>query len=356
MFCPHCHREYPTEYRFCPQDGQPTRDEPAIERMPASTTRISDALLAGRYRVRGFIGKGAMARVYLAEDEHTQRPVAVKVLDGPGASAPQARERFLLEARTASLIEHPNVVRVLDTGQREDGAPFLVMEFLFGESVGTLLHRQGPIAANIALPALQQATAALWSAHQQGIIHRDVKPDNLYLVGEPGDPYDLKVLDFGLSRLPTSDLTAAGTVLGTPGYMAPEQVLGETVDQRTDVYGLGMVMYRMFTGRHPFSAADEVAILAHHVLTPAPPPSHYVPELDPRIEQIILTAIQKRPDNRYADMAIFYDDLGRVLTDRQSLWASLKQADSYQPTSSVAKLVASSLNRAIGLDDSCSWN
>src|SRR5687768_14215985 len=201
MQCPRCHRYLPEGYKFCPYDGEGTLDRVDSSRIRAEPTLQRDKLLAGRYRIRGFVGMGSMARVYLAEDQRTGRPVAVKVLEDPFRGEPDVRERFHREARMASVIGHPSIVQIFDEGEREeDHAPFLVMEFLVGETVGAFLRREGRMPASIAVPALQQAASALGAAHRAGIIHRDVKADNLFLLGEPGAPYELKVVDFGLSK------------------------------------------------------------------------------------------------------------------------------------------------------------
>ncbi len=348
MFCTRCHREYPEGYRFCPLDGEATSEQPDLSRVPARLSQISDQVLGRRYRIRGFIGKGSYARVYLAEDEETGNPVAVKVMEKPFRDDANARRRFLQEAQAITKVGHPNIVRVFEAGIRaDDMAPYLIMEFLFGEPVGTHLRRDGALPLEIALPALRQAAAGLAAAHERGIIHRDVKPDNLFFIGEPGDPYDLKVLDFGFSKLQTSKLTAAGIVLGTPAYMAPEQVLAEEVDARADVYGLGMVMYHMLTGRPPFNTGDDVKTLARQLSSHPPPASARVSTIDPRSEQVMAMATQKNPENRYPTMQHFFDDLGRLAHPNMELFASPAGDETYEPRSKMGKLVAEALAKNI---------
>jgi serine/threonine-protein kinase len=310
---------------------------------------LTDATLGDRYKVRGFIGCGGMARVYLAEDVKTHRPVAVKVLEKPYSEDEAAVARFMSEATTVTQIGHPSIVSLLEAGKREeDGAPYLVMEFLYGESLGDYLRRHNTMPRELALPILRQTASALSAAHRKKIIHRDVKPDNLFLIGEPGEAYHVKVIDFGLSKLQTREMTAAGLILGTPDFMAPEQVLGEPVDARCDVYALGLVMYRVLTGRPPFSAPDEVTAVAHQVHTPAPPTG-----LEPRIASVIMTAIRKRPAERYPAMDIFFDDLGKLDDPNAKLWASPGEApdDRYEPQSIIGKHVAGALLRALGPGD-----
>lgn len=346
MFCPRCHRELPLTFRYCPHDGEPTTEHRDVERVAVRETRLGDQVLGRRYRVRGFIGKGAIARVYLAEDEKTGRPVAVKVLEPLHRKDDKARTRFLREARAVTKIGHPNIVEVIEAGLRDgDGAPYLVMEFLFGEPVGRTLERETTVPVDIAVPALQQAASALGAAHQKGVVHRDVKPDNLFLVGEPGDPYELKVLDFGCSRLQTSDLTAAGVLLGTPGTMAPEQVLAEEVGPRTDVYALGMVMYRMLVGCPPFPTGDEVAMLAHQLHTMPRPLTAVVPDLDPRLEAIAMMAICKDPKHRYPAMSVMFDDLAKLADPRAKLWAEAVEPARYEPQTEVGRRLSAALAR-----------
>ena len=348
MHCPRCHRHYPEEYKFCPVDGEATLEAPDPSRIPSRPTLSGDALIARRYRIEGFIGRGAIARVYLAEDTETGRPVAVKILEQGKADA-DARRRFLREANAVNRIGHPNIVRIHEAGLRDDGAPYLVMEFLFGEPVGTYVRREGIVARNVALPALQQAASALLAAHESGIIHRDLKPDNLFFIGEPGDPYELKVLDFGFSKTQTSQLTAAGIILGTPAYMAPEQALAEPLDARTDVYALGMVMYNMLTGKVPFTG-DDVEVLARHLFLDPEAPSTFSLSVDSRTELVILTAIQKDPAARYPSMAELRDDLGRLADPDAPLFAQRAARGRYRPQTKIGRMVAEALGRNLGLD------
>ena len=318
MFCARCHREYDAGHRFCPYDGTELVSAPQTDLFRCRPTRQKGTILGGRYEVRGYLGKGAMARVYLAEDQTNQRPVAIKVLESAHVRTSRTRERFLREAMAAAMIGHPNIVKVLDTGQRADGAPFLVMEYLFGESLGDCLRRDIRLEADIALPVLRHAASGLAAAHRAGIVHRDVKPDNIFLVGEPGDPYAVKVLDFGLAKIQAqSGLTAFGVAVGTVEYMAPEQVVSDRPDPRTDIYGLGVVMFRAFTGELPFPRVDDSDLLAHQLITRPPRPSERREGLDRTVEAVILKAICKRPENRYVSMDALIEDLERLAGDRR---------------------------------------
>jgi serine/threonine-protein kinase len=351
-WCPRCQREYEADHRFCTIDGERLSDEP--RRAGVRTTNKMDTVLGERYLIRGFIGKGATARVYLAEDLERGEPVAVKVLDEAFAKARGSRERFLREASAAAKIRHPNVVEIYNTGRREDGIPYLIMEFMFGESLGDLLRREQRMTTGEALVVLRQAARGLDAAHQAGVIHRDVKPDNIFLVGEPGSSYAVKVLDFGLARIKElPSVTGLGIAVGTMEYMAPEQVVTEATDPRTDVYGLGVVMYRTFAGRLPFETSDDVKLLASQLVEPPPPPSKFCPELDPAIEAVILRALSKGPENRYPSMHGLADDLERLIGLRTGeLYARMplvRAPDSYQPAKSFGRDAAQFFYRQLGM-------
>jgi serine/threonine protein kinase len=248
-----------------------------IDHIPIQPDPEAGRVLDGRYVIRGLLGRGAMARVFLAEDSESGEPVAVKVLESlVGARSDTAKQRFFREARAAAMLKHPSIVRILDLGLRDDGVPYLVLEHLFGEVLGELLRRVSVLGAGLGLAIVREAAAGLVVAHAAGIVHRDVKPDNVFLVGAPGEPYGVKLLDFGLAKLDQqSGFTKAGTAVGTMEYMAPEQLLTERPDARTDVYALGVVMYRMFTGRLPFEGKDEAELLARQLIDPGASALHH---------------------------------------------------------------------------------
>ncbi|MGK4009247.1 serine/threonine-protein kinase [Sorangium sp. So ce1036] len=356
MFCARCHREYDAGHRFCPYDGAELAEARRIELLRFKPTRLRGTVLGERYEVCGYIGKGAMARVYLAIERATGQPVAIKVLESFSARAERTRERFVREAQSAAMIGHPNIVKVLDAGTRaDDGAPYLVMEYLFGESLGDWLRRERRMDADLALPVLCQAASGLAAAHRAGIIHRDVKPDNIFLVGAQGDPYAVKVLDFGLAKIQAAEhITASGTAVGTIEYMAPEQVVSDLPDPRTDVYGLGVVMFRTFTGVLPFPRAQQSELLARQLVTPPPRPSERRRSIDRPLESVILKAIRKRPENRYPSMEAFIEDLERLAGDRDgplSAEAPLAAPDDvYVPQGSFARNAAIYFYRRLGME------
>jgi len=208
-------------------------------------------------------------------------------------------------------------VRIFDSGERKDGTAYLVLEYLFGEPFGDLLRREKVLDGDMALPIVHQVGAALAAAHAVGIVHRDVKPDNVFLVGHPGDPYAVKLLDFGFAKLAEAGLTAVGTTLGTPPFMAPEQILTDPVGPGADIYALGVVLYRAFTGVLPFAQNNDLELLAHHIFRAPRPPRHHVPTIEPAVEQVILRALRKRPENRYPSMDAMMEDVERLLGDRE---------------------------------------
>jgi serine/threonine protein kinase len=295
--------------------------EPSAERRSAqldefrpSQSQLTGLVLSDRYRVHGYLTHGATARVYLAEDLALHVPVAIKMLDSEAFKGHELSQRMRREAEALRGIDHPNVVRVLDTGETAAGVPFLVLEALPGETLGDYLRRQGTPPFELALELVRQAAQGLCAAHRAGIVHRDVKPDNFVLLGPTAEPFGLKLIDFGMAKLGSSNKTTdTHTILGTVEYMAPEQILAEPVDARTDVYAMGVVMFRLFTGQLPFETKLPTDLLRHQLFSSMPPPSWLEDELDSRLERMILTATRKHPDNRFGSMQELLDDLDALI-------------------------------------------
>ena len=351
MFCPRCYRRYSQDHRFCPHDGGQLTDGPDIKRIRSQPTEHVGMVVGARYQVRGLLGKGGMAEVFLAQDRTTGEPVAVKILNARHIREPSKRARFLLEATAGAKILHENVLKVLDVGLRDDGAPYLVMEYLFGEPLGDWLRRERTMKPDLGLPLVRQIAAGLAAAHREGVIHRDIKPGNIYLVGEKGAPYEAKVVDFGFAKLAElRGLTQQGVAVGTLEYMAPEQTVNEPPDARTDVYGLGVLMYRMFSGRLPFKIKDDAELLAHHLLSPPPPPALGDAGVAPRLEAVIQKALRKRPDLRYDSMEAVLADLDRLASPGAPLAAlqPLRQADVYAPHTPFAVTTARYFYKLLG--------
>ena len=316
MLCPRCQREVSDDFAYCPYDAEPL--EPPTQVIPFGSFRnrktgMAGAMLGGRFQIKGFVNKGATARVYLAEDVRSHEQVVVKLFTPDAGQNEERLARFRREAELLMGLSDPNIIKVLSFGELK-GRPYVVTEPLRGESLGDYLRREGSMPADVALAMMRHAALGLVAAHRAGIVHRDVKPGNLFLLGPIGNPYGLKLIDFGLAKGETSSrISAHDIVLGTVEYMAPEQIVNDPTDARTDVYGLGVVMFRVFTGQLPFDVETDLELLAHQVFSPAPPPSWLNDEIDPRIERLILRAMRKRPTNRYPTMQALVADLDVIL-------------------------------------------
>ena len=252
-------------------------------------------LLDERYELGPLLGQGGMARVYRAVDRQLRRQVAVKVLAPPFDRDRAFVERFRREARAAAGLGHPNIVAVFDTGS-DDGTHYIVTELVEGETLAERIRRDGPLQPAEAVAIGAEVARALAAAHERGVIHRDVKPGNVMLTPAGA----VKVLDFGIAHATGSDtLTGTGTVLGTTAYLSPEQVNGDRVDPRSDVYAFGCVLYEMLTGQVPFRAHTPVATMYRHVNEDPPPPSSIRP-VPPALESIVLRCLEKDSGKRFA--------------------------------------------------------
>ena len=313
MLCPRCHRRYEGDHLYCPHDGEQLVSKLDIKRIRSKPTEQFGTIVGGRYQVRGLIGTGAMAHVFLALDQQSLAPVAVKVLDAKHVADKRIVARFLLEAKAAAQVVHRSIVEMLDVGMSESGAPYLVMEFLLGESLGDYLRRDKTMPIERGLPFVRQIAEGLAAVHRAGIVHRDVKPDNVFLVGDKKDPHAAKIVDFGFAKVDEQGvLTQAGVAVGTVEYMSPEQAVSDPVDARADVYALGVLMARMFTGRLPFEAEDASQMLARH-LVEEPRQAAFPPgPLAAGLESMVRKALRKDPAHRYASMAALLGDLARL--------------------------------------------
>jgi serine/threonine protein kinase len=295
------------------------------------------------YRVLSALGSGGMGVVYLAEDERLGRQVALKFLPPESATSHQALERFRVEARAASSLSHPGICAIFDIGD-DEGTPYIVMEALKGESLRDRINR-GPLKVADLLDIAIQLADALDAAHAQGIIHRDIKPSNIFI----GDKNRTKILDFGLAKLAQSagpissgaatralnasthrDLTMPGSALGTVSYMSPEQARGEEVDTRTDLFSLGVVLYEMATGIQAFGGSTQ-AIVFDSILNRTPHPiTHINPSIPPRLESLIVTALEKDRELRHQHASDLEAELKRIRRDLES--GSLAAASRTQVT------------------------
>jgi len=260
-----------------------------------------------RYVIRRKLGSGGMADVFLAEDQELGRRVALKLLDDRHASDEQFVERFRREAQSAAGLNHPSIVSIFDRGYAE-GTYYIAMEYLDGRTLKELLVRNGPTPIPIAIDYARQILGALAFAHRHGIVHRDIKPHNI-VVGGDGR---LKVTDFGIARSGASQMTEAGSIVGTAQYLSPEQARGAPVDPRSDLYSLGIVLYEMLTGKVPFTGETPVEIAMKHLSQVPDPPSELRPEVPHDLDAIVMRALAKDPDQRYGSAEEMDADLARV--------------------------------------------
>ena len=265
-------------------------------------------VLAGRYRLVEFIARGGMAEVWEGHDALLARRVAVKLPHPHLGRQESFRRRFRREAVAAARLSHPNIVAIFDTGT-DDEDNFIVMERVDGPSLRQVLVPDRPLPVDRSVSIASQVASALEYAHRQGLIHRDIKPANI-LIGHDGM---VKVADFGIAKAALGDehTTQTGTALGTARYLAPEQVDGGVPDRRSDVYSLGVVLYEMVCGRPPFHADNELALALQHLRDDPPPPRSVAPEVPPWLEGVVLTALAKSPDQRFASADRLCDALSR---------------------------------------------
>ncbi len=314
MRCERCSREIPEipGAKFCPLCGAalPVLADPWISRV-----------IAGRYTIVSLLGEGGISRVYAAEQTigQSRRRVAVKLLLPQHASDVTMVARFSRECELVALLKHPNIVRIHDFGEAEPGVFFIAMELVPGESLGAVLRREGALSPERALRVLTQAGRALAAAHDAGIVHRDVKPDNLMLTAFPDESDVVTVLDFGIAksfggpaRPASTVVTQIGAVLGTPPYMSPEQFLGESVDARADIYSLGVVAFETLTGTLPFVGGDASEWGSAHLTLPprsfdATPHGSAVPG---PMRGAVLHALSKKRQDRPSSMREFLRELG----------------------------------------------
>jgi Protein kinase domain len=269
----------------------------------------------GDYELASVLGQGSFAVVYRAVHKVSGEPVAVKLLHGHLAQDAEIVRRFVGEARATLLVAHENVVQVKAIDALEGNRYFIVLELLEGETLAERIDK-GPMAFADAAPLLRQMCDALGAAHTVGIVHRDLKPENLYLARKNDRPV-VKVMDFGVARrshLAVGEKrTQSGLVLGTPLYLSPEQSMGLEVDARADVYSVGVIMYQLLTGRVPFDGANAVEVILAHRNSPVRKPSELQPSLPPEVDTIVLTALAKKPDDRYQTMDKFEAALGAAV-------------------------------------------
>ncbi len=320
--CPVCSAVYPGYAGFCSVDGgrlvsrQETAGKAAShqstkpgltelgeeEQMPV--TELIGQIVGGKYLLEEFIGEGGMAVVYRATHVNMERPVVVKILQGRLAASEKSVQRFERECKVTAKVSHPNVVSVFDVGFINGNQPYLVMEFIKGESLRDKIDHEGPLPLASAAAILIQICRGLQEAHSTGIIHRDLKPENILLQERSDRPDWVKIVDFGIAHLSTGAmqrLTKTGSVVGTAEYMAPEQLRDFPLDTRSDLYSLGVMLFEMLTATVPFEADTLEAMLLKAIMDPPDPPSKYRQDVQAgsHFDRVVLKAMEKDPDKRY---------------------------------------------------------
>src|ERR671936_922493 len=288
----------------------------------AVTDTLINTLFDGRYRILRKLGSGGMANVYLAEDEELGRRVAIKILNDRYANDELFIERFRREAKSAAGLSHPNIVSIYDRGEAE-GTYYIAMEVIEGRSLKELILTRGPLPIGQAITHTLEMLEALRFAHRHGIIHRDIKPHNI-LIGER-----LKVTDFGIARAGASQMTEAGSIMGTAQYLSPEQARGAPVTASSDLYSVGIVLYEMLTGKLPFNGDSAIEIAMTHLNELPKAPSKIRPEIPEDLDHVVLRALAKAPEDRYQTAEDFAEDLHRVeagLPGSSSLFSSPRPA------------------------------
>ena len=290
---------------------------------------MQETIVNNRYSIVRTLGAGGMAKVYLAHDEVLDRDVALKVLREQFAEDEEFVERFKREASSAASLSHPNIVQVYDRGKTEDGSSYIAMEYVPGGTLKERISSSGPLEPGVAASLASQIAEALGAAHERGIVHRDIKPQNVLLTAVG----DAKVADFGIARAASAaTISQTSVVLGTASYMSPERALGEPATPESDLYSLGVVLYEMLTGNLPYTAENPVAVSMKHVTEPLRPPADVNPRIPEGLNALVVKLLAKDPEARYADAAELVESLRRVTDALASTAVGRDAASAQLPT------------------------
>lgn len=315
LHCPKCGNQYSADLEVCPEDQTLLQADSTVGIVPGDP--LIGHTLDEKYRLEERLGVGGMGTVYRAIHLLIDRPVAIKVLNQRFVEDEAARTRFRREARAAGRLQHTNAVTVTDFGQSSDGYVYIVMELLEGRTLRDIVAKEAPLDPARAVSLMLQISDAVAAAHEAGIIHRDLKPANVFIVQRADVPSVVKVLDFGIAKLAAEmldddepmTLTQFGAMIGTPRYMSPEQCDGAELTPAADVYSLGIILYEMLTGTVPFSGSTPLAIALKQSTEIPRPPRDFVSTIPEPLEQLVLHALEKRPEDRPADAAQFRAEL-----------------------------------------------
>jgi serine/threonine-protein kinase len=340
--CPVCREIYPPYALYCPHHAKKLLDvnDPSVA--PASSARsdgdlagsaktnvvarqddnVIGSTIGGKYRVESLIGEGGMAQVFKATHLDIEKPVVIKIMHANLPGMKNAYKRFERERTLTAKLDHPNIVSVFDGGQLDGKRPYIVMEYIEGDSLRSLLGEgKSNVPIELAISVLIQMCSGLQVAHKAGIVHRDLKPENIMLRSDSDRPDWVKIVDFGIAHLKEGGqkLTATGVAVGTVDYMSPEYLSDKPIDHRADIYAMGIILFELITGRCPFESESPEAVMAKHLWTPPSPPSRLRQDIKPGgiLDAIVLKALAKEPSERYATANDMKKDLLKALQERE---------------------------------------
>ena len=320
--CPACNHQFEDTLKFCPNDGtalaSPDTVPSTLPNNPKETDSLAGKLIAGRYQILARLGEGGMGAVYKAEQTMMNRTCAIKIMNPAYTQDHDAVSRFHREAQMSSKLDHPHAIHIYDFGNTEDGLLYLVMEFVEGQTLSSLLKQSGPLSLERTMTIARQAAAALEAAHKLNIVHRDLKPDNIMIAHRDNSDW-VKVLDFGIAKVSGEDhrwdVTKAGMVIGTPLYMSPEQLSGDRLDPRSDIYSFALIIYQMLTGGLPFTGDNAQAVMVKR-LTETPLPMATVNprvSISATVENAIMQGLARNRDHRPYDVGTFLQLLEQAI-------------------------------------------
>ncbi|MBI4469252.1 MAG: SUMF1/EgtB/PvdO family nonheme iron enzyme [Acidobacteria bacterium] len=307
--CPKCEREYSVKRAKCPEDG--------TKLVPVPTGKdLSGRHLDNKYKIEKLLGEGGFGAVYLATHSTIGHSVAVKVLNPTLATDRASVERFKREAQSAALIHHASAVTVHDFGETEDGLVYLVMEYLPGQTLAQLIEAEGPVSPEYALKIMRQVCGAIEGAHRKGVIHRDIKPQNIVFDMTHEPDVVVKVVDFGIAKVEEgrTPLTRSGMAIGTPSYMSPEQIMGHELDPRSDVYSLGILVYEMLSGQLPYEGTTPMSVAVKHLNEAPRSLRQLAPGISPDVERAVLRAMSRDREGRPKSAMEFFEQFEKAVT------------------------------------------